>query len=77
MKCVGTPMSFRFWKTNSEMRLLRHALAVDHLMLLRIEGGRVVLEMLNKRTRFGSFIENLCLTLVNASGGDSWGLTVA
>jgi hypothetical protein len=35
----------------SEIRLLRHALAVDHLVLLLVEGGRVILEELDERAR--------------------------
>ena len=51
MKCVGTPMSFSRWKTYSEIRLLRTPLPFDNLMLLGVERGRVILEILDKGTR--------------------------
>src|SRR5262249_24716983 len=36
-------------------------------MLLRIEGGRVVLEMLNQCSRLGSFIKDFRLALIDAA----------
>ena len=50
--------------------VVEHALALDRRLLLRVEGGRLVLEVLDQRVGLGSFVENLRLALVNqpASG---------
>jgi hypothetical protein len=42
-------------------------LAFDDLVLLCIEGGRVVLEVLDQRSRFRSFVEDLRLAFVDAA----------
>ena len=47
--------------------VVQHALAVDHFMLLGVEGGRVVLEMLDQRSGLGAFIEDLGLAFVDAT----------
>src|SRR5712692_3007987 len=47
--------------------VVEDALAFDHLMLLRIEGGRVVLEVLNQRTGLGALVEDLRLALIDAA----------
>ena len=47
--------------------VVEDALALDHLMLLGIEGGRVVLEVLDQRAGLGSFVQDLRLALVDAS----------
>ena len=47
--------------------VVEDALALDHLVLLRIEGGRVVLEVLDQRSRLRSFIEDLGLAFVDAA----------
>src|SRR6185437_4520481 len=47
--------------------VVEDALAFDHLMLLRIEGGGVVLEMLDQCSRLGSFIEDFRLALIDAA----------
>src|SRR5262249_41767036 len=47
--------------------VVEDALALDHLVLLRIEGGRVVLEVLNQRTGLGALVEDLRLALVDAA----------
>ena len=47
--------------------VIQHALAFDHFMLLGIEGGGVVLEMLNQRSRLRALIEDLRLAFVNAA----------
>ena len=47
--------------------VVEHALAVDHFMLLGIEGGRVVLEVLDQRSGLGSLIEDLRLALIDAT----------
>src|ERR1700724_3125753 len=43
------------------------ALALDHLVLLGIEGGRVVLEMLDQGSRLGTLIEDFRLAFVDAA----------
>src|SRR5580692_552875 len=47
--------------------VVENALALDHLVLFRIEGSRVVLEMLDQRSRLGSLIEDLRLAFVDAA----------
>src|ERR1700674_916005 len=47
--------------------VVEHALAFDHLMLFRIEGGRIVLEMLDQRSRLGALIEDLRLAFIDAA----------
>src|ERR1700694_1146456 len=47
--------------------VVEHALAFDHLMLFRIEGGRIVLEMLDQRSRLGALIEDLRLAFIAAA----------
>ncbi len=43
------------------------ALAFDHLMLFGIEGGRVVLEMLDQGSGLGSLIEDLRLAFIDSA----------
>src|SRR3546814_3686761 len=45
--------------------VVEHALAVDRPTLLRVEGGRVVLEILDQRARFGAFIEDLGFAFID------------
>src|SRR5437764_2582413 len=56
--------------------VVEDTLAVDHLMLFCIERGRIVLEMLDQRSRLRAFIEDLSLALVDAAaaahGGVPW-----
>jgi hypothetical protein len=47
--------------------VVENALAFDHVVFLRVEGGRIVLEVLHQRARFGAFIEDFCLALVDAA----------
>src|SRR5262249_53474297 len=47
--------------------VVENALTLDHLMLLRVEGGRVVLEVLDQRSGFRTFVEDLCLAFVDAA----------
>ena len=47
--------------------VVEDALAFDHLMLLGVEGGRVVLEVLDQRSGLGAFIEDLRLAFVDAA----------
>src|SRR6185437_9935159 len=47
--------------------VVEDALAFDHLMLLGIEGGGIVLEMLDQRSGLRSLIEDLRLALVDAA----------
>jgi hypothetical protein len=41
--------------------VVEDALALDDLVLLGVEGGRVVLEMLDQRSRLRAFIKDLAL----------------
>ena len=47
--------------------VVEDALAVDDLVLLGVERGRVVLEMLDQRARLGTLVEDLGLALVDAT----------
>ena len=47
--------------------VVEHALAFDHLVLLGVEGGRVVLEMLDQRSGLGAFVKDLRLAFINAA----------
>src|SRR3546814_7006955 len=43
--------------------VVEHALAIDRPALLRVERGRVVLEILDQRARFGAFVKDLGFAL--------------
>src|SRR6478735_6791800 len=47
--------------------VVQYAFSVDHFMLLGIEGGRIILEVLDERTWLRTFIEDLRLALINAA----------
>src|SRR5262245_18995609 len=47
--------------------IVEHALAFDHFVLFGIEGGGVVLEVLDQRSRLRAFVEDLRLAFVNAA----------
>src|SRR5882724_6734874 len=47
--------------------IIEDALALDHLVLLGIEGRCIVLEMLNQGARFRTLIEDLRLAFINAA----------
>src|SRR6185369_2297489 len=47
--------------------VVEDALALDHLMLFGIEGGRVVLEVLNQSARLRALIEDLRLAFIDAA----------
>ena len=47
--------------------IVEHALAFDHLVLFRVEGGRVVLEVLDQCSGLRSLIEDLGLAFVDAA----------
>src|SRR5262245_61574761 len=47
--------------------IVEDALALDDLVLFRIEGGRVVLEVLDQRSRLRSFVEDLRLAFIDAA----------
>ena len=47
--------------------VVEHALAVDHLMLLGVEGGGIILEVLDERAGLRTLIEDLGLAFIDAS----------
>src|SRR5262249_37979028 len=47
--------------------VVKDPLAFDHLVLFGIEGGRVVLEVLDQCSGLGPFVEDLRLAFVNAA----------
>ena len=47
--------------------VVQHSLAFDDLVFLGVERCRIVLEMLNERSRLGAFIEDFGLAFVNAA----------
>ena len=67
MKCVGTPMSLRCWKMNSEIRLFSTPLPSMISCFFAFERGRVVLEVLDERPGLGPLVEDLRLALVDAT----------
>src|SRR5690349_178161 len=52
--------------------VVEDAFALDHLMLLGIERGGVVLEVLDQRSRLRTFIEDLRLAFINAAPTAHW-----
>ena len=44
--------------------VVQHAFAVNNLMLFGIEGGGIILEVLDQSSRFRAFIKDLGLTLI-------------
>ena len=54
--------------------VVQHALAVDHLVLLGVEGGGVVLEVLDQRAGLGALVEDLGLAFVDATAAVHWDL---
>ena len=53
--------------------VVEHALAGDRPLLLRVEGRRIVLEILNQRPRFRTLVEDLGLAFVDhAAAGHCW-----
>src|SRR4051812_48310671 len=49
--------------------VVEDALAVNDLVLLLVEGSRVVLEELNQRAGLRTLVENLALAFINAPTG--------
>src|SRR6185437_12836940 len=54
--------------------VIENAFALNDLVLLGVEGGGVVLEMLDQRSRLGAFIENLRLAFINAAAATHRGV---
>src|ERR1700743_2163595 len=52
--------------------VVEDALALDHLVFLGIERGRVVLEVLDQGSRLRTLIENLGLAFINATSTAHW-----
>src|SRR5688572_8967955 len=46
--------------------VVEHTLAIDYLMFLLVERGRVVLEELNQGAGLGSLIQNLCFAFIDS-----------
>src|SRR5690606_37684725 len=47
--------------------VVEHALAIEDVVLLRVEGSRIVLEVLDERSRLGTLIKDLRLAFVNSA----------
>jgi hypothetical protein len=54
--------------------IVEHALAFDHLVLLGVESGGVVLEVLNQRSRLRALIEDFRLAFVDSATAAHWGV---
>ena len=67
MKWVGNPDIVQVVEDVFGDAVVEHALAVDHLVLLGVEGGGVVLEVLDQRARLGALIEDLGLAFIDAA----------
>src|SRR6516162_1996143 len=52
--------------------IVQDALAFDYLMFFRIEGGGIVLEVLNQPSWLRSFIKNLRLAFVDTATSAHW-----
>ena len=52
--------------------VVEDALALDHLVFLGIERGRVVLEVLDQGSRLRTFIQDLGLAFINAASTAHW-----
>ena len=65
MKWVGTPIVCERGEDMLGDAVVEHALAADRAALLRVEGGRVVLEILDQRARLGTLVEDLGLAFVD------------
>jgi hypothetical protein len=52
--------------------VIEDALALDHLVFLGIERGRIVLEVLDQGTRLRSFVKHLGLAFINAASTAHW-----
>jgi len=52
--------------------VVEDALALDHLVFLGIERGRIVLEVLDQGSRLGAFIKHLGLAFINAASTAHW-----
>jgi hypothetical protein len=47
--------------------VVEDAFALDDIVFLRIEGGRVILEVLDQRSGLGAFVEDLALAFIDAA----------
>ncbi len=54
-------------KMNSENAVVEDTLALDRGAFLIVEGGRIVLEVLDERARLRALVKHLGLAFVNAS----------
>ncbi len=52
--------------------VIEDTLALDHLVLLGVERGRIILEVLDQGTRLRALIQNLRLAFVNATPTAHW-----
>ncbi len=75
MKWFCTPMRVQPRHHELADAVVQHALAFQHRLLLGVEGGRVVLEILDQRAGLGTLVEDLGLPLVDllAAGGRHFG----
>ena len=65
MKWVGTPIVCERGEDVLRDAVVDDALAADRAALLRVERGRVVLEILDERARLRTLVEDLGLALIN------------
>src|SRR6202007_2395678 len=52
--------------------VVEDALALDHLVFLGIERGRIVLEVLDEGSRLGPLVKDLGLAFINAASTAHW-----
>src|SRR5664280_1806183 len=57
--------------------VVENAFAFNDLVFLGVEGGGVILEVLNQRSRLGALIEDLRLALINAAAATHRGVPVS
>ena len=65
MKWFGIPSAVSPVMKNSDRRLFNTPLAFDGGLLFGVEGGRIILEILDQRSRLGAFVKGLRLTFVD------------
>src|ERR1700739_3942527 len=72
MKGGGRPDIVEVLKQVLRNPVVEDALALDHLVFLGIERGRIVLEVLDQGTRLRTFVKDLRLAFINAAPPAHW-----
>ena len=65
MKCVGMPICDQPREDMLRNAVVDHALAGNRALFLSVEGGGIVLEILDQSAGFGAFVKDLGLAFVD------------